>query len=150
MMMMVDPTALYTIECIDDESLRPVVEEAVQFAITSILPRIRNLDIAIEMYEFEGDEVYECGFCTREDSRQFLFEIASNQSVESIVRTIIHEMVHVRQYVYGQLKQKHSKESGLRIYWTGEDYSEVRYSDQPWEIEAYELEETLYQQYSRR
>jgi len=135
-----------TIDC-QDEAQRPLIEEAVDFAIATLVPKIRNLDIEVDALEFVGDEAYECGYCTRIDYRYFFFEVAQNQSEESLVRTIIHEMVHVKQYVYGELNQYHSKVSGLRIQWKGEDHTNTTYTEQPWEIEAYDLEERLYNEF---
>ena len=138
-------TVHYTIDC--DSSIKPMIEKVLEHGLSELMPRIRDLDLEIEMYEFEDSEVNECGYCTREDKRHFLFEIAENQSEESMIRTILHELVHVRQYVYNELKQVHSKASGLRIYWKGVDHTNTEYVDQPWEIEAYDLEETLYKHF---
>jgi hypothetical protein len=42
----------------------------------------------------------------------------------------------------GNLKDKHGKR-----LWKGTDYTETDYSDQPWEVEARQMEEFLYNEY---
>lgn len=135
-----------TVDC-PDEDRRPLIEEAVDFAVRALVPKIRDLDIEVEVYEFDPSEAFECGYCTQMEARHFLFEVAENQSTESLVRTIIHEMVHVKQYVYKELRQYHSKASGLKIQWKGEDHTHTTYTEQPWELEAYDLEERLYAEF---
>jgi hypothetical protein len=68
--------------------------------------------------------------------REFLVEINSKQSQEEIIKTIAHEMVHVKQYVYGELNEQGTM-------WFNVVYN-VDYEEQPWEIEAHDLTDYLY------
>jgi len=135
-----------TIQCSCDER-RSLIESTVSFAVESLIPRIRNLDLEIEVTDLDENESHVRGYCTQESERHFFFEIDENQSDDSVIRTIIHEMVHVKQYVYRELIQKHSKSHGRRLYWQGEDWTNATYNEQPWELEAYELEDILYNEY---
>ena len=56
--------------------------------------------------------------------------------------TILHELWHVYQHVKGALKDKYGKR-----YWRGVDCSEMNYEDQPWEVQAHQMEEVLFQEY---
>jgi uncharacterized protein YkuJ len=63
-------------------------------------------------------------------------------SKEMYIKTLLHELVHLRQWVKGTLKMKSGK-----MHFDGENVSEVEYMSQPHEIEARELEEKLYIDY---
>lgn len=60
------------------------------------------------------------------------------------IQSLAHEMVHVRQYVSGQLRQVDGT-----MYWNDSliDMKKIRYYDLPWEIEAHALEEDLFEDY---
>jgi hypothetical protein len=70
--------------------------------------------------------------------RSFTIEINKNQSKLEILNAVAHEMVHVKQYVYGELNEQMSSWLGQKI-----DCDEVNYFEQPWEVEAYNLEAFL-------
>lgn len=63
---------------------------------------------------------------------------------ETLMKTLCHEMVHVKQFAYNELE-----EGGPgRVVYAGEDYyysdSVAEYYNRPWEIEAYGLENAIY------
>ena len=62
----------------------------------------------------------------------------TNQHPKDVVKTICHEMVHIKQYLRKELTM-----DGMK--WKGKDTSNVSYIDQPSEKEAYILQEKLYQ-----
>jgi hypothetical protein len=53
------------------------------------------------------------------------------------VSTLFHELVHAKQYLYGELQLEHS-----HAYWKGKlvNRDDYEYSNEPWEIEASTLE----------
>lgn len=75
-----------------------------------------------------------------EDEDVYDIEINSRLSKDDIIRTIFHEVVHV--------KQIHEKllEPDDRI-WNGVDCSELNYDEYPWEIDAYVVENELMEKY---
>ena len=83
------------------------------------------------------------GWCDFEDDhkrpRSFLIELQSHMNPELYVKTLIHELVHLRQWVLGSLRQKRGK-----MYYGSTKVEDLDYEDQPHEIEAREQEETLY------
>lgn len=95
------------------------------------------------------------GYCSG-DLEQIDIEIATHVqgealSVETIQRNIAHEMIHAQQIITGRLE-----DLGLQILqagdaqtlvkvsiWDGETYTNTKYEDQPWEIDAYAREEEV-------
>ena len=55
------------------------------------------------------------------------------------VETLLHELIHLRQWVRGTLKFKAGK-----MMFNNENVDKYEYMDQPQEIEAYALEGKLY------
>jgi hypothetical protein len=71
-------------------------------------------------------------------------------SKEEFIETIVHEMVHVWQWATGRMIERWR--GGYRNLWKCEDgkyrnFMNVKYIDQPWEIEAYKLQGPLTQAY---
>ena len=60
----------------------------------------------------------------------------------NLLVTLAHEMVHCKQFAYGELKDVLVKKQ-LRTFWRGQDYHDVDYWDHPWEFEAFGLETSL-------
>ena len=56
-----------------------------------------------------------------------------------IVRTVLHELVHVKQFARGELDSKYK---GMR-WKTAHVTDDVDYMDLPWEKEAYKMEDKL-------
>ena len=59
------------------------------------------------------------------------------------MRTLAHEMVHAKQYIFGEL-------DGYSDSWKGSDVNYYSYEDSPWEKEAYKLEEILYEKFWKK
>jgi hypothetical protein len=127
------------------------LEEAAQFFANLLMdPRmVRNLEIDVEVEP--GLDVM--GECINEDdtknSRYFTIRLNRNHSDD--IKTLAHEMVHVKQYAKNELgKQLRVSRGGLKIttQWQGNDWNPKRkedaYFDAPWEIEAYGREVGLY------
>lgn len=74
--------------------------------------------------------------------REFSMELDPGMNDRDLLRAIVHEMVHVKQYAKDELRQLQMKP----VYrFKGEYYSEdTPYHDRPWEQEAYFLEENYY------
>ena len=103
-----------------------------------------TIDLHITHRGLKRELVY--GWCDFEDDfkepRAFLIQLQSHMDVEQYIKVLIHELVHVRQWVYGILKYKKGK-----TYYKTIDVDELDYDDQPHEIEAREMEVVLYKQY---
>ena len=73
--------------------------------------------------------------------REFTLEIYRDQIEEEILKTLAHELVHVRQYSIGDLNEEATLWQGRLME------SNLAYDNQPWEIEANELADILYEEY---
>lgn len=74
--------------------------------------------------------------------RHFLIELDTYMDEELYVKTLLHELVHLKQWVLGSLRAK-----GGKMYYGKECMEDYDYWYQPHEIEAREQEETLYLEY---
>ena len=80
--------------------------------------------------------------------REFLIELDASMkhSFEQILTWLAHEMVHLKQFVRRELCDYEN----LRVQWKSKTYGkELTYEDQPWEKEAYRLEDTLYEEFEK-
>lgn len=86
------------------------------------------------------------GWCSVQDCdwkpRSFLVEIHNRLDEETYIKTLLHELHHVLQHIRGDLRDKR----GIRC-WKGIDCNDLDYSEQPWELEAQQREQELYQEY---
>lgn len=110
------------------------IERVAQHAKDCLMPNIRKLFVDIEVTDGFRDEEGINGETIYDEDRYATIVVDPDQSIEEFTITILHEMVHVKQYVMKELKDGK---------WKGEKY-ETAYTDSPWEIEAYELEQTLF------
>jgi len=129
-----------------------LIEAAEFFAAQLMDPRmVRNLTLDIEVnknLDVEGECVDEDG--TR-NPRWFTIGLKS-QKIDAMIKTLAHEMVHVKQHAKNELQTGHAvaARGGFKIYskWMGEIWKprgkEDHYFDSPWEIEAYGREVGLY------
>lgn len=89
------------------------------------------------------------GWCTWEDDnirpREFTIDCLNTQTDEDIFKTLAHEMVHVKQMLKGESKELFKP--AYRKLWKGEDHTNTIYEEQPWEKEAYALQDVLYDRY---
>jgi len=76
--------------------------------------------------------------------REFLIELDTYMHEELYIKTLLHELVHLRQWVTESLRAKRNKR-----YYNSTNVEEFDYEDQPHEIEAREQEEILYSQYMK-
>jgi hypothetical protein len=117
-----------------------VCEDVVDWFMNRYLPR-HHVGIRLVHRGLKRELVY--GWCDFEDDykrpRSFLIELQSHMKPELYIKTLIHELVHLRQWVLGDLRQKRGK-----MYYGTTKVEDLDYEDQPHEIEAREQEETLY------
>lgn len=92
----------------------------------------------------------EYALCDRTDktvqARDFIISIDPSLGTRNMLLAIAHEMVHVKQYAKGELKD-YVRSNKSR--WKSEiiDPDKVDYWDYPWEIEAHGREKGLYVRY---
>ena len=111
----------------------------------------KNILVEIKLTKDLKQKEQAYGYCHITDDnlnrpREFMIELDTSMkySFDQIITWLAHEMVHLKQFVRGELWDY---ESG-RVQWKSRAYSKkVRYKDQPWEKEAYRLEEELYEMF---
>lgn len=136
-----------------------LLKEAAAFFANQLMdPRmVRNLTIDLEVRNnlaVEGECVDEDGF---KNPRWFTISL-KRQAIDAMIKTLGHEMVHVKQHAKNELQTGHAvvARGGLKIYskWMGEIWKprgkEDAYYDSPWEIEAYGREVGLYAKWVNR
>ena len=94
-----------------------------------ILSNRPDISIDVEFVSSAG------GGCVDMEDGEFLIEINSRMREISIIKTVLHEMIHVKQYAEGRLTQTE---------WMGRPHPDLPYRELPWEIEAYAREQELY------
>ena len=118
-------------------------EDIVIWFVAKYLPR-HKIDIRVNHRGLKREGVL--GWCSVIDSdsrpRDFEIELQNGMDILSYTETLLHELWHVYQHVKGNLKDKRGKR-----LWKGIDHTETDYSDQPWEIEALQMESKLFEEY---
>ena len=105
------------------------------------LHRLRTRPIIIK---FKNDIGGSLGLCEGDKQYAYLY-IAKKCPITGrkftfleLMRTMTHELVHARQFLRGELRA----EGGWT--WKGKPANNIEYDKQPWEREAYRLEEEIF------
>ena len=132
---------------------KDLIEAANFFAAQLMDPRmVRNLVLDIEVsknLDVEGECIDEDGV---RHPRWFTIGLKALSDVDEMIKTLGHEMVHVKQHAKNELQSgvMVPTRGGLKMAskWMGKVWKptgkEDHYYDAPWEIEAYGREVGLY------
>jgi hypothetical protein len=122
-----------------------VLQDVLTWFIQKYLPR-HHLEIEVLHRGLLREGAY--GYCSVQDCdwrpRSFLIEIHNRLSTEDYIKVILHELQHLLQHIRGDLRDKR----GIRC-WKGIDCSGLDYEEMPWEQEAHQREQELYEEYLR-
>lgn len=118
---------------------RERVEELARFVHAKLMPR-KAVEVNIEIGDFDT-----FGLCGQIDDYEYEIELKDTNITQMLI-TLAHEMVHVKQYARNELRQLVRQP----MYRWKKEYLplDTPYFDQPWEKEAYALEEQLYNEWS--
>ena len=89
------------------------------------------------------------GYCSMEDDtrRMFTIEIHKNLKLRQLIMTLIHEMVHVKQFARNEMDDFRVND---RYRWkSGTVPKNITYYNMPWEKEALRLQEKLTDEFWR-
>jgi hypothetical protein len=126
-----------------------ICKEAIKFYGKWLLKENIYHKITIKIL-FEDLSSKECAYCETDEygnkNRDFILTINKNLNKKQILFALAHEMVHVKQYAKGELKDYVRLD---KIKWKNEvhDLNNSDYWFQPWEIEAHGMEKGLYVKY---
>ena len=119
-------------------------ENVLAWFIKEHMPK-HKLDIDIKHCGLKRDDSF--GYCDVKDSyvrpREFEISLQAHMDKEDYIKTLLHELVHVHQWVTGVLKLRRK-----RMYYADCDITEYGYDDQPHEIDARNKEHLLYSQFT--
>ena len=124
------------------------IMDAVMFACNQLMPRVRkpfyiNIRPIPKLTETQGVN----GDCMDEEDREFTIRIDVSLPLNEMISTVLHEMVHVQQFLSGKLKQP---QPGKAVYKRVDYDWEMDYNDRPWEIEAHTKEKQLAEAFNDR
>jgi hypothetical protein len=138
--------------CADrNEKLEAILGEAATWALRKFTDQDINVSIEVVAETAKNAE----GVC-HIDENGFEIELVMKDKLKDMIVTLMHEMVHVKQYALGELELDKLilNENGLSVcrLWHGEEVypDEIDYFDLPWEIEAFGREHGMMVQWARQ
>jgi hypothetical protein len=126
-----------------NKRLKKLLATATQYYCDKLLSKriARNIHIEVVLQK----DLDEQGYCEIQDynttgkARSFLIELDKQANLKTLLTTLAHECVHMKQYATGELNEGLSMWRGRKI-----NSDSVPYWDHPWEIEAYGKERGLF------
>ena len=125
---------------------REIVYKVIEWTIKRLnLARMRSLYIYVVLKKLRGVD----GYCSMEDDtrRMYSIEIHKNLKLRQLIMTLIHEMVHVKQFARNEMDD--FRVNGRYRWKSGSVPKNVTYYDMPWEKEALRLQEKLTDEFWR-
>lgn len=119
------------------------IKDYIVETIQHMMPRLRR-DVTVDIQIVNTCEHEFYGLCWGDRSGSEI-ELPRNAygvpfSLDEMMRNLAHELVHTKQLLRGELSRNQ--------WWKNDQsYSNTIYGKQPWEKEAYILEDTIYQKY---
>jgi hypothetical protein len=116
---------------------KQLAKSAINWYIDMYLPKVRKLHIDLCFNHLDNLN----GLCTQMEKRKFNIQIDERLSMDDMVTTVMHEMIHVKQYVRNELCDMPSG----TVRWKSRpiDPENLDYWDHPWEKEAHKYDEIL-------
>lgn len=111
----------------ENEETCRLAENVVNYCIGKLMPRMKTLDVCIEI-ESDCDSL---GYCLAVTPREFVIEVKEDLDTYTLIETLAHECVHIKQYARKELAI-----NGKMEYKTQEEYLNVWYEKQAYELEG--------------
>jgi len=131
-----------------DSQLTKMLKLAAHSYADKLLSPQLSKNITVQVRIRERGQINAGGFCEMDEDtlvspRCFNIDIGRTKKKIHMFTILAHEMVHLKQWATGEMKDRYLRRNYVTI-WRGETYQEDHsYWDQPWEIEAYGLENSL-------
>ena len=127
---------------------RDIADKVISFCIQRLMPKARSLTVECTLTRSMKDLG---GSWLLDNHRSFGIEVNTISKTKEFIISLIHEMVHAKQYYKKELTEALTmKSEGTminKVYWKGKDCTDIEYMKLPYEIEAYDKQETLYKEY---
>ena len=138
---------LSIVGCPDKTHFRPYVKRAALFYAEQLIsPKLREniflrirFNPKIEAYGYA--EILE--YNESRKAREFQIEIHPGIGAAEILKTLAHEMTHIKQYAYNETNETLTRWKGKKV-----DSDSIDYWVQPWEIEAFGTEVGLFSKFA--
>jgi len=129
-----------------DLKFNPYIKKALNFYGENLISKriLKNITINVifkDKMDVQGLAEIE-DYNTKKEPREFNIILFKYLGSFSIIKTLAHEMVHVKQYINHEINEYLSSWKGNYI-----DSDNLDYWKHPWEIEAFGLEVSLYSQF---
>ncbi len=140
---------LRIVGCPEKEKFLPYLKKAVDFYSECLFSKklCDNIHLKIKFnktLEFYGNASIE-EYNNSRKAREFLIQLNPNIGAAEILKTLAHEMVHVKQFAAGELNDTLTRWKGSKI-----DSDELDYYSHPWEIEAEGMETGLFTNFVKK
>jgi len=137
---------------------RKIYEEFAHNIIDELFPREfkRDIIVGISFKTLVGDGVYGQATChNKEDESDVEYHLVEVAKVvvqdgqivpctaQEIASTLVHELVHIRQYIRRELDAGLTRWKGQVIPYGPRGGLKIPYKRQPWEIEAFSMEREI-------
>ena len=120
---------------------RDLITSAAEFTKRELFPRTKDVIVEFTMVKNLNEHEGVFGDVFESDHRWYDIRLDNDMDDIDLVTTVIHEMVHVKQYAKNEMKQL----DGFKTRYNRRVYDkDVSYEDRPWEQEATDLENLLY------
>ena len=134
---------------------RALIQNVAYFCAYKLMSKrlANNICVEFELTDL-GNNQYS-GFCSWEDDnirpREFNIELHQWVDDQELIATVCHEMVHVKQYAKEELKERFR--FGYEERWYNQvvvrEENDANYEELPWEVEAYDMQGKLSDEYIR-
>jgi len=140
---------LSIVGCPDKKNFRPYIKRAAIFYAQELLtPKmLENVYLRIKFNPkidaYGYAEILE--YNESRKAREFEIELHPGIGAAEILKTLAHEMTHIKQFAYNETNENLTRWKGLRI-----DPDNLEYWVQPWEIEAHGMESGLFTKFATK
>lgn len=128
--------------------------DAITFALNKFCPRMADRILVQvkgdnRLLEKHGEFAY-CMYTNMEPAqREFQIVMDNTLNPHTWIRTLMHELVHVKQYAKSEMAHYERDHSSVKWRQSKINVDQESYWDLPWEIEAHGREEGLTQQFMK-
>ena len=138
---------LSIVGCPDKKQFRPYVKRAALFYAEQLISSKLRENIYLQIKFNSKLDVY--GYASileyndSKKAREFEIELNPNIGAAEILKTLAHEMTHIKQYAYNETNETLTRWKGRKV-----DSDNMDYWVQPWEIEAFGTEVGLFSKFA--